>query len=79
MKTLTKPCTRRGRANSGQHHSKRQGRQNLVLQSKAEEDHHDQEIIIHLQFISKVTITTCTYTDYFPSHLRAVCHIPLCT
>ena len=46
--------------------SKRQDMQTLVLQSKAEEDHRGQEIIIHLQFISKVTITTCTYTDIFP-------------
>ena len=49
MKTLAKPCTGRGRANSGQ--SERQGRQNLVLQSKAEEDYKDQEIIIHLQSV----------------------------
>ena len=58
--------TGRGTTNSGQHHSKRQDMQTLVLQSKAEEDHRGQEIIIHLQFISKVTITTCTYTDIFP-------------
>ena len=44
-----------------------------------QEDHRDQEIIIYLQFISKVTITTCTYKYYFPFLLRALCYIPLCT